>query len=88
MNYDLGGGGRIWHSGNFNPAANNTGAVLNGRWVVAGSHNHTTEGQSEPFGGAAVTGGGYPEAYPHGTFILMYRYLQMYTTGWFTVGYA
>lgn len=86
--YYLGGGGYIWHSGNFNPAANNIGAVVNGRLVYAGDHNHTTEGMSEPFGGAVITGAGYPEAYPHGTLIMRFRYMQLYTTGWFTCGYA
>lgn len=81
------GGYTIWHSGNFNPAAN-TGAVTSLKLVVAGSHNHTDEAQSDPFRGGIACGFGYPEAYPHGTFIARYRYLQAYINGlWYTVDY-
>ena len=83
--YVLGGAGTIWHSGNFTPGTN---SVTSLKMVVAGAHNHTTEGTSEPFRGGIMTGFGYPEAFPHGTTIALYRYLQAYTNGnWYTVDY-
>ena len=65
------------------------GAITSMQLILAGQHNHTNEGYSEPFGGAVITGFGYPDAFPHGTFIAVYRYLQVYLNGgWYTVGYV
>jgi hypothetical protein len=83
--YTLGGGGTIWHSGNFTPG---TGAITSMQLYLAGDHNHTNESYSEPFGGAVITGIGLgvPVA---GTLVVRYRYLQVYLNGgWYTVSYA
>jgi hypothetical protein len=79
--YYLGGSGNIWHTGNFNPAA--TGTVSDGRFIVAGTYNHAGESTTEPYSGGVCTG-----AAGLGVIIVLrYRYLQLYTTNWFTVGY-
>lgn len=92
--YSLGGAGTIWHSGNFNPASITTGTVSNARWAMAGdiaiAWPGAAGGVAEPFSGAAFTG--WQWAYGSGSvatlYILRFRYLQIYTTSWFTVGYA
>jgi hypothetical protein len=90
-NYLLGGGGTIWHSGNFSPGAS-TGIVSNARLVNAGTAWTTSYGHAvmaEPFTGAVMTGfaSAYQAGYPiPGAF--QFRYLQLYTTSWFTIGYA
>jgi len=55
--YTLGGGGTIWHSGNFNPAS----TVSNGRWAIIGDwqlpYNGAPGGPvTEPFSGGVMTG--------------------------------
>ena len=84
-NYFLGSGGTIWHSGNFNPNASSL--VSSGRWINAGQYNHTGEGDYQPFWGGVVTGAAFPAQYPTNALVLHYRYLQLKTTDWFTVGY-
>jgi hypothetical protein len=90
-NYSLGGGGTIWHSGNFNPAA--TGTVSNGRLALAGQPNFVTTGAGvlwEPYPGAMITGWAWGMSagqIPIPTVWIM-RYMQLYTTNWFTVGVA
>jgi hypothetical protein len=86
-NYVLGSGGTIWHSGNFNPNASSI--VTSGRWINVGQYNHTGEGDYQPFWGGVVTGAAFPSTgAPYGnSLVLHYRYLQLYTTDWFTVGY-
>jgi len=89
-NYALGGGGVIWHSGNFNPG---TGVVADVRLAQAGVVAVATGPSGpvyEPYSGAVITGwtwtiaGGISTV---GAFNL--RYLQIKTTGgFFTVAYV
>ena len=74
-NYSLGGAGTIWHSGNFNPAA----SVSNGRLVFAGENGVSTF--AEPYPGGVITGAA-------NTSFFRWRFMQLYTTSWFTIGYA
>jgi hypothetical protein len=88
--YSLGGAGTIWHSGNFTPAA--AGIVSNIRLVLAGDIVGNTlplTTMVESFAGAVMTG--FSMYIPSGILVpasFRYRYLQLYTTGWFTVGYV
>lgn len=89
--YVLGGGGTIWHSGNFNPAAA-SGIVSNARLVLAAERTTADFGHlvmAEPYGGAVLTGfsSNWTAGYPIPA-VFRWRYLQLYTTGWFTIGYA
>ena len=84
--YVLGGGGTIWHTGNFNPAASSL--VSNARLAFAGDAFISGEiGNGpvpEPFAGSVMTGvGGVSLAYKG-----RFRYLQLFTTSWFTVSYT
>jgi hypothetical protein len=48
-------------------------------------------GLAEPYGGAVITGAsGFqgPGTAQQNCIINRYRYMQLYTTGWFTIGYA
>jgi hypothetical protein len=88
-NYSLGGGGTIWHSGNFNPNASIL--VSNARMVIVGQPAlGTSPAWYEPFNGGFVTGwfvSQYINLQPYlGAFIV--RNLQLYTTSWWTVLYA
>ena len=90
-NYLLGGGGTIWHSGNFNPGAS-SGIVSNARLVFAGdmgTNNYGHLQMGEPWPGSVVTGWGsnWQQGYPL-VAIFRHRYLQLFTTSWFTVGYV
>ena len=80
----LGGGGRIWHSGNFNPAA--LGTVGDVRLVfVADDVSVNGSGMHEPYAGAVVTGLGFNLL----ALFARFRYLQVLKSGtWYTVGYA
>lgn len=91
--YTLGGGGTIWHSGNFNPAS----VVSNGRWVVIGDwqlpYNGSPGGPvTEPFSGGVMTGcssliiQGAPSVAIQ---YMRFRRLQLSTDGvnYFSVGY-
>jgi hypothetical protein len=88
-NYALGGGGTIWHSGNFNPSASTL--VSNARLLFAGENDvYAGAGTVEQYPGATITGlgvrlggGGYVIAVT-----ARWRYLQLYTTSWWTVGYS
>lgn len=76
-NYQFGGAGTAWHTGNLNPAV----YVSNGRLAYAGDVAFPS-GMSEPYGGAVQTGMDYPGG------LLRYRYMQLLTSGWFTIGYV
>jgi hypothetical protein len=83
-NYALGGGGTIWHSGNFNPNASNL--VSNARLLIAGDFLPVQNNLNEPFSGAVASM--VTLKYPEGGTWVRLRYLQLFTTSWFTVGYA
>jgi hypothetical protein len=74
---------RFWTTRDFAAVPSSPVYVGNGRMILAAAHNHSGEGITEPFYGAVVTG-----AAGLGVTVLQYRYLQLFTTGWFTVGYA
>jgi hypothetical protein len=76
-NYSVGGYG-IWHTGNVNPA----NYVSNGRLVYITDYNFTAGGMLEPWNGAVVTGFDWTGG------AARWRYMQLYTTGWFTTAYA
>jgi hypothetical protein len=86
--YTLGGGGTIWHSGNFNPSASTL--VSNARLVDAGGPAVVYDSNwREPINGAVFTG--YLAQNFSGVNVInafRARYLQIFTTNWFTVGYA
>jgi hypothetical protein len=89
-NYTLGGGGTIWHSGNFSPG---TGVVSDVRLADAGGVAAATgpQGQRyEPYPGAVITGWSWVIAGGVATTGAYYlRYLQIKTTGgFFTVAYT
>jgi hypothetical protein len=91
--YTLGGGGTVWHSGNFNPSTPPVGITADVRLAIAGDHG-TQEGGNlqvmEPYSGAVITGQGsnWAAGYPIPA-IFRWRYLQTLKGGvWFTVGYA
>jgi hypothetical protein len=86
--YALGGGGTIWHTGNFNPSASvlvtNGRLALAGDAYVSGEYGGPPNPVPEAFSGAVMTGmGGHLLAY-----VGRFRYLQLYTTSWFTVSYS
>jgi hypothetical protein len=62
--------------------------VSNGRLVFAADYTFTS-GIVEPYGGAVLTSV-YPGIDYQSQAIIVgrYRYMQLFTTGWFTVGYA
>jgi hypothetical protein len=75
---------RFWTTRDFggNPAY----GVTNMRMPHAGDFTHNVSiGLQEPYGGAAVTGNA---SYSDGGNVLRYRYIQVYTTDWWTIGYA
>jgi len=84
--YTLGGGGTIYHTGNFNPAA----YLSNGRLPHAGDVAAPYDSGTVDFiahgvvtGGSGTSGAGVP--------YMQYwrcRYVQGYTTGWFTFAFA
>lgn len=86
--YTLGGGGTIWHSGNFNPSSSTL--VSNARMPIAGdvsiSYNNSWQ---EPLSGAFVTGWYSIQTTPGPYAINAFRMrnLQLFTTSWWTVGY-
>jgi hypothetical protein len=55
--------------------------VTNGRLVFVADAS-TIGAMTEPYGGAVMTGYNYNSAYAR------WRYMQLLTTGWFTIGYA
>jgi hypothetical protein len=91
--YTLGGGGTIWHSGNFNPNTPPVGITSDVRLAIAGDHGTQEWGNLqvvEPYSGAVITGQGsnWAAGYPIPA-IFRWRYLQTLKGGtWFTVGYA
>jgi hypothetical protein len=72
--------GRLWGTNDFAaPVAPNLAPyVTNGRLAYAG--DQLTSSFNEPYGGGVVTGEGGGSA--------RWRYMQLLTTGWFTIGYA
>ena len=83
--------GRIYASIINTPPAN---GVTNGRLVYAGDVSCTGGGGPggniyEPYGGAVVTGWSW-SLFDHSISPELYRlrYMQLLTTGWFTIGYA
>jgi hypothetical protein len=88
--YVLGGGGTIWHSGNFNPGS--SGVITDMQLVYAGdvsTNNYGNLYMAEPFPGSVVSGWGsnWAAGYPIPA-IFRHRYLQVKTTSWFTVRYT
>ena len=81
--------GRLWGSLDALPAAPNT--VINGRLAYAGDAAGPANTMYEPYAGAVITGMQYnvfPSDSRVGVAYGRYRYLQLHTTSWFTVGYA
>ena len=80
------GNGRLWGANDFGTP------VSNGRLVyVADYASGYSAGLAEPYGGAVITGAsGFqgPGTPQQNCIINRYRYMQLYTTGWFTIGYA
>jgi hypothetical protein len=75
------GNGRLWGSGDFGTP------VSNGRLAYAGDLAFArTEGATEPYGGAVTTSTW--QRIDDNSYWNRYRYMQLYTTGWFTTGYA
>jgi hypothetical protein len=68
---------KFWTQQDFNGVP-----VTTGRLAYAGDFNITGGGLSEPYGGAVVT------AYDYIAGVMRFRYMQLFTTGWFTIGYA
>ena len=64
-------------------AALGSGGVTSVRLALAGD-TALTGTMSEPYAGAVMTGGSFATQ----TLTARYRYLQIFTTGWFTVAYA
>jgi hypothetical protein len=86
--YVLGGAGTIWHSGNFSPGTIPSAVVTNARMPDAGGPAVNYNGWQEPFNGAFVTGWlgqNFSGVYVINAFRM--RFLQLYTTSWWTVAY-
>ena len=83
-NYLLGGGGTIWHSGNFNPAT--LGTVADVRLVfVADDVSVNGSGQCS----SRLLGPSYRPRFRPTRLFARFRYLQVLKSGtWYTVGYA
>jgi hypothetical protein len=82
--YTLGGGGTVWHSGNFNPATN---VVTGARLAFAGDREYLVGAFAvvEPYAGAAMSST-WAAVDRIG---IRWRYLQVNIGGgWYTVGYA
>jgi hypothetical protein len=61
----------------------------NARMVYAGDVQvNVNSGMVEPYGGASNTGGSGYYIYPYYQYVGRYRYMQMHTTGWYTIGYV
>ena len=97
-NFGFGGDWRPWYGGgSFGGGVvyklwttlDLAGAVLvDGRLAFAGDFMHAyTSGMQEPYGGAIATG---QEGYAalSSNIVWRYRYFQVFTNGWWTVGYA
>jgi hypothetical protein len=75
--------GRLWGASDFSAVP-----VSNGRLVYAGDWVpdwYTLGNMGEPYSGAVMTGAGASASQNPW---YRFRYMQLYTTGWFTVGYA
>jgi hypothetical protein len=78
---------QFWTTRDFASLPSLSGAVTNGRLVYAGDYTYALGGGLvEPYGGSVVSGGAGQDH--GGNFILRHRYMQLFTTGWFTIGYA
>jgi hypothetical protein len=90
--YVLGGGGTIWHSGNFNPNAQPS-VVADVRLYFAADVSTNLYGNlamAEPYSGAVLTGvaSNWAASYPIPA-VFRWRYLQVLKNGtYYTVGYA
>jgi hypothetical protein len=80
---------QIWSSRDFG-APNFAPYVNNGRLAYAGDFTSNNGGiMQEPWGGTVVTG--YftqVSGSPYDVHQFRHRYMQLLTTGWFTIGYA
>jgi hypothetical protein len=81
-NYTLSGAhlftaaGRVWGSNDF------SSPVSNGRLAFAADYQTLSNSpMAEPYSGAVITG-----SRPEG--VVRYRYMQLFTSSWFTVGYV
>ena len=83
-NYVLGSAGTIWHSGNFTPGT----VISNVRLVMGGDYSTNAFGMTEPFNGCVVTGVGWFGTPPTQATQARFRYLQVYTTYWWTVSHV
>jgi hypothetical protein len=78
---------QFWTTRDFASLPSLSGAVTNGRLVYAGDYTYALGGGLvEPYGGSVVSGGAGQDRV--GNIILRHRYMQLFTTGWFTIGYA
>jgi hypothetical protein len=76
--------GRLWGTNDFASLP-----VMNGRLPFAGDFQFSQGGgMAEPFNGGLITGLNTPFAGYVVSVQGRYRYMQLYTSSWFTVGYA
>jgi hypothetical protein len=71
--------GRLYGSNEFGVPINNA------RLAYAGDYTHVGKDMTEPYGGAVATGASGANK---SDAVRRYRYMQYYTTGWFTIGYV
>jgi hypothetical protein len=83
----IAGNGRLWGTGDFASAPVSTGRLV---YVGDYMHDQNTTTIVEPYGGAVATGASGPSFYNGATYgnLMRYRYFQLYTTSWFTIGYV
>jgi hypothetical protein len=75
---------QFWTARNLNPSA----YVSNARLALVGDYLYNADtGLVEPYAGSAVSGATGCSSQNLG-FNLRHRYLQVYTSSWWTVGYA
>ena len=70
--------GRLWGAFDFGTPVSNGRLAMAADFAMPGAG-----GMNEPYGGAVVTG-----MYATSGWVFRFRYMQLYTTGWFTCGYA
>jgi hypothetical protein len=74
--------GRLWGANDFGQP------VTNARLAFVADRDHVNipqEGLVEPYSGCCVTGS---DGYGNPSLLLRYRAMQLYTTTWYTIGYA
>jgi hypothetical protein len=80
---------RFWTTRDFTSVPSTAACVTNGRLVFVADYQFSQGGgMVEPYGGAVLTGLNTPFSGYVVSVQGRYRYMQLYTTGWFTVGYA